>query len=381
MESNVTSTDGSRAYGVGTRTDVGSRRTRNEDFFSVAETKHGLLVVVCDGMGGHAGGERASRLAVQEFNAAIDANDDDARAMFERAVARANEAVYRESTQNADTAGMGTTLVAALVRAGRALVVNVGDSRAYRWHANRLERISLDHSVVEELVAAGRITAEQARVHPQRNIITRALGTSASVQPDLFEVEIGPGDGLLLATDGLHGMIADDVIEDILRRRALPDAACDELVAAALAAGGDDNVTVALVRSGEDAAIAAASATTDPVRAGDAPRTRRNGAAWLWVVLTLAAAATAWVLLVARPWERADNLAPTNPTPTIAIDTTLSGLDSILLDSTAQATPYDLLRGDSVRATMPIDTLLGSDSAAYRARDTAPRGDVVTGRR
>jgi serine/threonine protein phosphatase PrpC len=367
-------------YRVATRTDVGRRRQRNEDYLSVNETSHGLLVVVCDGMGGHVGGERASRLAVQQFIDAFQNGQGDARMLFATAVTKANEAVFGESTSHAEYSGMGTTLVAALVRDGRAMVVNVGDSRAYRWHAGRLERLTSDHSVVEELVASGKITAEQARIHPQRNLITRALGTTPAVEGDFYHTDLGQGDALLLASDGLHGMIADEEIGRILRNHPGPDAACDALVSAALEAGGDDNVTVALVRFGDDAA-SAAGPTTDPgasQSSAQARTVRRTGSAWLWLVLAVVAAAAAW-LLFARPWERADELAPQNPS-SITVDTSLSEIDSILIDSTTQATPFDQLRSDSaVRGAMPIDTLTSPDTT--RPRDTMPRGDAVTGRR
>jgi PPM family protein phosphatase len=371
------------AYRVGTKTDVGRRRQRNEDYLSVNETPQGLLLIVCDGMGGHVGGERASRLAVQQFVEAFQSGEGDPRALFANAVERANHEVFRESAMHAELAGMGTTLVAALVHEGRALVVNVGDSRAYRWHAGRLERVTSDHSVVEELVAAGRITEEQARVHPQRNLITRALGTAARVEPDFFNVDIGDGDALLLASDGLHGMISDATISQILRSQSGPDAACDALVAAALEAGGDDNVTVALVRRGADGA-SAAGPMTDPGRSSDAvaKHSRRGGSAWLWLVLGIVAAAAAWVLMT-RPWERAGNLAPQSPSPSIGVDTSLQGIDSIPVDSTSQATPFDQLRNDdTARGFVPIDTLNGPDTTrpAGNQRDTAPRGDAVTGR-
>lgn len=373
-------------YGVGTRTDVGRRRQRNEDYLSVNETRHGLLLVVCDGMGGHVGGERASRLAVKQFIESFESGQGDPRILFQVAVERANASVYRESTTNAEYAGMGTTLVAALVVRDSVMIVNVGDSRAYRWHARRLERITADHSVVEELVAAGRITADQARVHPQRNLITRALGTTERVEPDFYHTELGPGDAILLASDGLHGMITDEAIAAILAARSRPDEACDALVDAALEAGGDDNVTVALVRSAQDA-VALAGPTTDPGASTRARRTRRSGSTWLWLVLAVVLAAAGWVLFVARPWEQAGRLAPTTPSPTISLDTSLSEIDSIPIDSGSQVTPLDMLReGDTLQGYRPIDTLFNGDTIVRAPiGDTGtrpvPRGDAVTGRR
>lgn len=368
------------AMRVATRTDVGLRRKSNEDFFSVNETRHGLLVVVCDGMGGHAGGERASRLAVQTFVESFESGDGDPRKLIQVAVERANQSVHSESTTTPEYAGMGTTLVAALVKDGHAIIVNVGDSRAYRWHAARLERVTSDHSVVEELVAAGRITPEQARVHPQRNLITRALGTTPRVIPDFFDTDIAPGDAVLLASDGLTGMVEDEAIAAILRAQTNPDAACDALVQAALDGGGDDNVTVAIVRSGTDAA-AIAGPITDPganeARGRVSPWS--SGSAWLWITLALVAAVVIWLVFFARPWEHAGDLAPTDSSPRIYVDTTLSGLDSIALDSTGQSTPYDLLRnGDTFRVVAPTDTTR-IDTA--HMLDTLPAFDAVTGRR
>lgn len=381
MESTGSRT-GVGGYSVGTRTDVGRRRQRNEDYLSVNETRHGLLLVVCDGMGGHVGGERASRLAVQQFVAAFEEGEGDVRTLFERAVERANTAVFGESSTLAEYAGMGTTLVAVLVKAGRATIVNVGDSRAYRWHSGALERVTADHSVVEELVASGRITPEQARIHPQRNLITRALGTAERVEPDFYDTDLRDGDAILLASDGLHGMIADEEISQILRTHPGPDAACDMLVHAALEAGGDDNVTVAIVRTGVDGAALAGPSTDPGATRALAQLPPRAGSAWLWIVLVLVLAAAAWVLFVARPWERADELAPDMPTPAIAVDTSLSGIDSIPIDSTTQATPLDQLRGDSLRSYRPIDTITSPDSLIRRQRlDSLPRTDAVTGRR
>jgi protein phosphatase len=391
-EKNHAGTDG---YQVGTRTDVGRRRQRNEDYLGVDQSSSGLLLIVCDGMGGQHGAQRATRLAVQTFveDFGGDGGDPhaDLRARLEHAVARANAAVFNESSQQPELSGMGTTLVAALVRDGEATIVNVGDSRAYRWHAGRLERVTSDHSVVEELVAAGKITSEQARIHPQRNLITRALGTGSSVQPDLYHVTFGDGDAILLASDGLHGMIPDARIASILASERTADAACDALVHAALEAGGDDNVSVALVRSGVDMA-ALAGPTTDPGGRHRVERpAKRGGSAWLWLVLGVVAAAAAWLLLVARPWERAGELAPQSPSPSIGIDTSLSEIDSVEVDSTSQATPFDDLRGvDSLHRGTAIDTLGGRDSLPVpmrpsmrpaRPRDSTPPGGAVTGRR
>jgi hypothetical protein len=287
--------------------------------------------------------------------------------------------VYRESHGVAEYAGMGTTLVAAIVRDSHATVANVGDSRAYLYGGGGLSRITTDHSVVEELVVAGRIRADEARFHPQRNLITRALGTSPDVEPDLFEIDLAADGALLLSSDGLHGMIGDGEIARVIASMPRADAACDALVAAALDAGGDDNITVALLRRGDAAAI---SPLTDP---GTLPpgalRTGGRATLWLWLAGIVVAAAAAWVLLVARPWESADNLAPSTPTPPIMIDTSFVGLDSVPIDSGNQLTPYDRLR--SLSDTGRTDSGRGADSpAALRAPPRQrPGSGAVTGGR
>jgi protein phosphatase len=228
------------------------RRKRNEDFLGVESTTHGLLLVVCDGMGGHVGGDRASRLAVELLSDHVRNARTDADSMLRTGVELANQRISSESQSIEEARGMGTTLVAAIAEGNRATVVNVGDSRAYLFHDGHLRRVSVDHSVVGELVASGELTEEQAALHPQRNLITRALGTTSNVVPDIFNVTVEHDDILLLSTDGLHGLVRDAEIEELLRANPNPERACDALIEAALAAGGTDNVTVALLRVGND---------------------------------------------------------------------------------------------------------------------------------
>jgi protein phosphatase len=275
-------------YRVGTRTHIGLRRKRNEDFLGIDQTPNGLLLVVCDGMGGHAGGDRASRLAVDVFTRSIrEGKGGEIEPMFRQGVEQANRAIHRESIASEAHEGMGTTLVAALLQGDRVWVANVGDSRAYLLHAGKLGRITHDHSLVGEMVAQGKLTEDQAAVHPQRNIITRALGTDDLVEPDIFPLTLVDGDALLLSTDGLHGLVPDAEIEAILGKEPSAERACDLLVDAALAAGGSDNVTVALLRVGSDAG--SGGPITDPATIPPVVRKKKEDKSRLilWVILIL----------------------------------------------------------------------------------------------
>lgn len=234
---------------VAMRTDVGLRRERNEDFLATRAFGLGVFAIVCDGMGGHRGGERASRVAVAAAVASLEQSSRaEAFDALRDAALNANDAVVVESAEHAEYAGMGTTLVAALIGPETATIANVGDSRAYMLRGDgRLERITKDHSLVAGMVERGEITEEEAERHPRRNVITRALG-EPDVEPDLFVTALVPGDVLLLASDGLHGMIGADAIRDVLMHQRDPARACDQLVERALAAGGDDNISVIVAR-------------------------------------------------------------------------------------------------------------------------------------
>jgi protein phosphatase len=230
---------------------VGLRRQQNEDYLGVKQTPNGLLIVVCDGMGGHRGGERASALAVEAMLKHVAEGRGSAEALLREGSQLANDAIVREAASHPELEGMGTTLVAAILRGPGATIINVGDSRAYLQRGDSLKPISTDHSLVAEMVARGEITREEAAHHPRRNIITRALGSQAGVEPDLFHIELEREDVILLATDGLHGMIDDNAIRDVLTLIPDPARACDELVERALSAGGVDNVSVIIARYGE----------------------------------------------------------------------------------------------------------------------------------
>jgi protein phosphatase len=227
------------------RTDTGRQRATNED----AYLERSPVFVVADGMGGAQAGEVASRLAVAHFARDLVGEDGEAaRERLVRAAQDANAEIFALSEADSRRAGMGTTLTAAYVGASEVFIAHVGDSRAYRWRAGELERITEDHSLVEELLRQGRLTVEEAEEHPQRSIITRALGPEPDVEIDTFAVGARDGDVYLLCSDGLTSMVSEAAIADVLSRAPDLARAADELVAAALAAGGRDNVTVVLVR-------------------------------------------------------------------------------------------------------------------------------------
>ena len=236
-------------YAVAALTDCGSVRPSNEDSFGIS-IEHGVYVV-CDGMGGAAAGEVASSLAVGEVLRLLD--ERDGATPLETAVAEAvrdaNEAIYSRAEVDFQLNGMGTTLAGLVTEGQRVLVFNVGDSRCYRLRKRKLEQISQDHSLVEEQVRMGRITHEEALLSPLRNVITRALGTQPSVDPDLFELEAEAGDIFLLCSDGLTGEVPDAHLETLLSADLPLDEICAKLVDAANLAGGHDNITCLLVRA------------------------------------------------------------------------------------------------------------------------------------
>jgi serine/threonine protein phosphatase PrpC len=243
---------------VGAATDVGQVRDHNEDDYLV---DHDLgLIAVADGMGGHRGGEVASSAALEALRVAFVAG-----APIDEAVVVANDAVYDQSVADPNLRGMGTTLTAgAFDDEGNLVLGHVGDSRAYLLRDGALERVTTDHSLVEELIRAGELTPEEAERDPRRSMITRALGLEPGVAVDVIELELQPGDRLLLCSDGLTTMVGEPELMD--RLGAEPDAAtvATQLVDAANTAGGVDNITVVVIDvvdvvdgGGEDPAVPA----------------------------------------------------------------------------------------------------------------------------
>lgn len=239
------------------RTDVGLRRHENQDTFAIEQGEKCLTAVVCDGMGGAEGGQLASSLAVETFMTQVrallrdDMSTEQLRELSSFCVAQANTAVYRRSLAESAYQGMGTTLVSAVVTENAAVVCNIGDSRAYLLRGESITRITHDHSVVQTLVESGNITAEEARTHPNRNLITRALGPDESTRCDAFDVTLLRGDRLLLCTDGLIVTASDEEILAAVRAGKTVDESLDNLIALAKAQGAPDNVTAVLIVDNE----------------------------------------------------------------------------------------------------------------------------------
>jgi serine/threonine protein phosphatase PrpC len=231
-------------------TDTGRQRDHNEDSVLVAPTSGGRLLAVADGMGGHNAGEVASATALATFVDELGERLGDAgpATALERSVELADERVREEAAADADREGMGTTLVAALVGDESATVVNVGDSRAYSVTEDTIEQVTVDHSLVQELVDAGEITEAEAETHPQRNVVSQALGAAETIQPDSFTVEFGPDETLLLCSDGLTEEVPESTIRTVVAGTSSVDAAAEELIATANENGGSDNVSVVLGR-------------------------------------------------------------------------------------------------------------------------------------
>lgn len=225
----------------GARSDVGCVRPHNEDSYLVQSP----LFCVCDGMGGHAAGEVASSIAVETIAKTAPQAADAAR--LAAAVEAANAAVIEAALNGLGKPGMGCTATCAYIENDMLAIAHVGDSRAYLLHEGTLIRVTRDHSYVEELVDAGEITADEARVHPNRSVITRALGSDPAMYADHFTLHIEEGDRLILCSDGLSSMIPDSDIENIATQSSTAQICVDNLVDAALVAGGHDNVTVVVV--------------------------------------------------------------------------------------------------------------------------------------
>jgi protein phosphatase len=229
------------------RSDVGRQRQGNEDSF----LERSPLFAVADGMGGARAGEVASRIAVEQFDVEDGADHSPEEQLAE--VARgANRKIHQMAQDDSAYAGMGTTFTAALVTGKHIAIGHVGDSRLYRFREGELERLTHDHSLVEEFVRQGKLTPAEAEVHPQRSIITRALGPEPEVEVDTYTHSGRDGDVYLLNSDGLTGMINEEKVTEILADRESLEDAADKLIAAANQNGGKDNITVVLFRLGSD---------------------------------------------------------------------------------------------------------------------------------
>lgn len=225
----------------GSRTEIGNVREHNEDSLTVLPP----LFAVADGMGGHEAGEVASEITINTLNDLVPQSAD-AEALA-RAVVAANLNVIKAPSQGVGREGMGTTLTAAILEKERLVIAQVGDSRAYLLHNGSLQQLTRDHSLMADMIEAGQLTEAEARVHPNRSVITRAIGSDPHMQPDLYELNVETGDRLLLCSDGICGMIEDHEIASIMRQAPSAQSCADQLVEAALAAGGFDNATAVVV--------------------------------------------------------------------------------------------------------------------------------------
>lgn len=235
-------------------TDTGAVRKQNQDSYYTELTEADIaLCLVCDGMGGAKAGNVASKLAVETFLQTARAQTaeqwrSEPEALLNFAAEQANQAVYYRAGIDAECRGMGTTMVAALAIGEMAYLLNVGDSRAYLVRPDGVTRLTRDHSVVEDLVSRGDITPEQARQHPQKNLITRALGSEKILRPDLYRQTLGEGDVLLLCSDGLSNLIDEqELLYEVVHGGEI-ETCCQRLLDIALNRGAPDNVTVVLLQ-------------------------------------------------------------------------------------------------------------------------------------
>lgn len=294
---------------AGAATDVGRVRERNEDAF-VARNP---LFAVADGMGGHQGGEVASRVALEVLAAGAGEalGAEPSPEGLAEVVGRANAAVLAQAAGDQSLSGMGTTITAAVLTDGRMHLVHVGDSRAYLLRDGRLTRLTEDHTLVQRLVNEGKLTPQEAEIHPHRSVLTRALGVEADVEIDRMSEDVRTGDRILLCSDGLTSMVPEEEITRLLAGHDDPQAAAEALVTAANDAGGVDNITavVLFVLEGEEAAGGGPRAyvqpASSPVRPAAPPGPRRRGralAALAAIVIALVAVGVGARAFVYRQW-------------------------------------------------------------------------------
>ena len=244
-----------KAFGT---TDIGKVRRSNQDTFSVQMLPGAVLALVCDGMGGAAAGQVASKLACDTFVShavpAIEASRGTKIAESLRDAADlANREVYFRSLEDRDCEGMGTTLVAIYMTESTATLINVGDSAAYRFSDGKLRKITHDHSLVQEMVDSGKISPEEAKNHPRKNVITRVVGGEIQLRSDMFEVGVQPHDLFLLCSDGLTNALTEETISHILSSGTEPDKICRTLIDRALENNARDNVTAVVLTPDKEA--------------------------------------------------------------------------------------------------------------------------------
>lgn len=236
------------------KSDKGLVRPTNQDAF-IIDVIHELplaILAICDGMGGANAGNVASRYAIDGFVDEIkrsirpDMSPGYIKTIMVNAVNEANRIVYELSKKQPEFAGMGTTIIAAVATEDFLLLANVGDSRAYLLDASDIKRLTQDHSLVEEMIRRGKISEEDAKIHPGKNLITRAVGVDKTVEADIYQLSLADNQALLLCSDGLSGLVTDNMILDTIRMSDNMEDACNELIKIACEAGGHDNITVVL---------------------------------------------------------------------------------------------------------------------------------------
>lgn len=233
-------------------TDRGVVRSQNQDAYAIREYgPDRVLAVVCDGMGGARAGNVASTMTVDIFFDAFEKGTGEDLQRMQQAALRANDLVFQRAVTDEDCVGMGTTLVAVMISGEQASVLNVGDSRAYRINEHGIAQITRDHSLVEDLVTSGQLSREEARNHPKKNLITRALGCEPQLRVDQFNLAIAPGDRFLLCSDGLSNVVTDQEMLYEVLHGGEEASCCRRLLEVALHRGAPDNVTVVLLCCGQ----------------------------------------------------------------------------------------------------------------------------------
>ena len=249
-----------KARKIGMLTDVGQVRTVDEDSILAADLSFGvnsesskfLLLAVADGMGGHAKGEEASKIALNAIARAVIPdllNNTPFTKILEKGIQNANQDILDYTAKNPEASGMGTTSVCAVMKDNQIHLANVGDSRAYRVSDDEICRVTKDHSYVQALIDEGEITEEQAREHPRKNEITRAVGIMPSIEVDTMKLTLDSDESLLLCCDGVIAHLSDDDIHKIIRDSADPQTACQEIVDLANERGGSDNISLIILSS------------------------------------------------------------------------------------------------------------------------------------
>lgn len=235
-------------------THVGQKRSINQDYIFFSDEPVGNLknlYIVADGMGGHRAGDKASSFAVEEFVEGIKKSAKDHPLLLMReTIEQVNENLYQLASSTPEYNGMGTTFVAATILDQIIYIMNIGDSRLYGL-SEKIKQITLDHSLVEELVRSGQLTKEEAKNHPQKNVITRALGVDGKIKADFFEVDLSEVESILLCSDGLTNMVNDKTIEYVLKNAKTLEKAVEVLISLANDNGGHDNISVVIVKKEE----------------------------------------------------------------------------------------------------------------------------------